>query len=91
MTITLHGTHVDKKKNLTSEAKVRTLRTFVVYACFVLLDYCDVHKKSKKTKAKTLLFGTTDFQPSRVATIVRRNNQTERKKVNHVATKIFDP
>uniref|UniRef100_A0A667XT45 Putative nuclease HARBI1 n=1 Tax=Myripristis murdjan TaxID=586833 RepID=A0A667XT45_9TELE len=65
---------------------------FVIYACFVLHNYCEVHKEtvSEQSLNSALQFDR-GFQPPSTAAGVRTDNETEGERVRRVLTKFLDP
>ena len=63
----------------------------VIYACFVLHNFCEVHKESVCDEQVRLAMDYElgrQFQGSRMAV---HSNETEGKRVRRVLTKYFDP
>lgn len=65
---------------------------FVIYACFVLHNYCEAHKETVNEQSlHVALQYDSVFQPPSRATNVRADNETEGKRVRHVLTKYLTP
>lgn len=59
---------------------------FVVYACFVLHNYCEMNGESvNEEKVQSAIAYERDFQS------VTTSRETEGKKVRRTLTKYFDP
>ncbi len=66
---------------------------FVIFACFVLHNYCEVHKEPVNEQSiKAALEYDRDFQPPNRAINVRADSrETEGKRVRRVLTTFLDP
>ena len=67
---------------------------FVIYACFVLHNYCELNNESinKETIRMTINYDH-DFQPLSAPNRYTSSNETEGKRIRriHVLTNYFDP
>lgn len=64
---------------------------FVVYACFVLHNYCEVHKETVKEESlHDALQYDRVFQPPSAASAVGADNDAEGERVRRVLTKYLD-
>ena len=66
---------------------------FVIYACFVLHNFCEMNKESiNGDKVRTAIDYDHDFQPLPVANnYIPDGHEAEGKRVRRVLTKYFDP
>lgn len=66
---------------------------FVIYACFVLHNYCEMNKEPvDEHKVSAAIHYDRDFQPPKQANNYRSDcNEAEGKRVRRVLTTFFDP
>ena len=66
---------------------------FVIYACFVLQNLCEMNKESiNDDKLRTAIDYDRDFQPLPVANnYISDSHEAEGKRVRRILTKYFDP
>ena len=65
---------------------------FVIYACFVLHNYCELHNESINEKTVRMAINyDCDFQPPLTNNRSFSNNETEGKRVRKALTEYFDP
>ena len=65
---------------------------FVIYACFVLHNYCELHNESinEETVRMTINYDR-DFQPPLATNRLASSNETEGKRIRRILTNYFDP
>ena len=65
---------------------------FVIYACFVLHNFCEMNKESiNDDKVRRAIDYDRDFQPTVANNHTSDCNEVEGKRVRRVLTKYFDP
>ena len=66
---------------------------FVIYACFVLHNFCKINKESiSKERVRMAISYDRDFQPPTAGNRYRSEcNEAEGKRVRNILTKYFDP
>ena len=65
---------------------------FVIYACFVLHNYCELHNESiNEETIKMAITYDRDFQPPLSTNRSSSSNETEGKRVRRALTEYFDP
>ena len=65
---------------------------FVIYACFVLHNYCELRNVSINEETIRMAINyDCDFQPPLTTNRSFSSNETESKRVRRVLTEYFDP
>ena len=66
---------------------------FVIYACFVLHNFCEINKESiSEERVRMAIDYDRDFQPpTATSRYLSNSNETEGKRVRSVLTRYFDP
>ena len=67
--------------------------TYVIYACFVLHNFCEIHHESvSEEKVRIAMNYNRHFQPGSIHNGYMSNcNESEGKSVRRVLMKFFDP
>lgn len=65
----------------------------VIYACFVLLNYCELNnEKISEEQVKTAIHYDREFQPAGERNNYRTDsNEAEGKRIRRIITKFLDP